>query len=172
MCGRILLVLTLFIYSLEVYPSQVGNVKSIGEQIELIISSHTLVEDKSQALLGVDLNSNKIRDDVDEVLSQLAMSEVDKEFITRYIKYSFGILAYDFSKNMAESRTFANSIYEELAKVRHCYKQTGVDGKDLYDSINAINILIFNTYERIVAYFNYESYIDVLNTNDKIVYDC
>ncbi|MEZ8381445.1 chromosome segregation ATPase [Vibrio splendidus] len=172
MCKRKLLLLTLFIYSFNVYSSQVVNIKNIGEQLEWITSNSTLVEDKTQSLLGVDLNGNKIRDDIDEVMSQLVMSDAGEEFITRYINYSFSILDYDFSENRVENIIFANSIYDEYRHVRHCYKESGVDGKDLYDTINIINKLIFNTDDRIVAYFNYEKYINIMSASDKVIYDC
>ncbi|MFA0026769.1 chromosome segregation ATPase, partial [Vibrio sp. 10N.261.49.A5] len=93
-------------------------------------------------------------------------------FITRYINYSFSILDYDFSENRVENIIFANSIYDEYRHVRHCYKESGVDGKDLYDTINIINKLIFNTDDRIVAYFNYEKYINIMSASDKVIYDC
>lgn len=172
MCKRTLLLLTLFIYSFNVYSSQVVNIKNIGEQLEWITSNSTLVEDKTQSLLGVDLNGNKIRDDIDEVMSQLVMSDAGEEFITRYINYSFSILDYNFSKNKAENQIVANLIYDDYRHVRYCYKESGVDGKDLYDSLNIINKLIFNTDDRIVAYLNYEKYINIMNTSENIIYDC
>lgn len=123
-------------------------------------------------MLGVDLNGNKIRDDIDEVMSQLVMSDAGEEFITRYINYSFSILDYNFSKNKAENQIVANLIYDDYRHVRYCYKESGVDEKDLYDSLNIINKLIFNTDDRIVAYLNYEKYINIMNTSENIIYDC
>ncbi|MQE13138.1 chromosome segregation ATPase, partial [Vibrio parahaemolyticus] len=62
--------------------------------------------------------------------------------------------------------------YKELNYINSCYKESGVDGKDLYDSINALNVLMFNTDARIIAYLHYEKNLDIRNTYELLSYDC
>ncbi|EGQ9512707.1 chromosome segregation ATPase, partial [Vibrio parahaemolyticus] len=38
--------------------------------------------------------------------------------------------------------------------------------------INALNVLMFNTDARIIAYLHYEKYLDIRNTYELLSYDC
>ncbi|MHA2799798.1 chromosome segregation ATPase [Vibrio harveyi] len=145
---------------------------SMSAQLEQVISNPSIKKDISDSLLGIDKNHNYIRDDVEAVLKALKISEVNHEFLLRYVQYSSSILQHDFSSNDADNQLLAYEIYKDYRYVRHCFKDAGVDGKDLYDAIHAVNRLMFNTDARIVAYLNYEKYIDISIMYEGISYNC
>ncbi|HHF0511657.1 TPA: chromosome segregation ATPase, partial [Vibrio antiquarius] len=69
---------------------------SMSEQLEVYVYNTRIIKDTSDSLVGIDLDRNSIRDDVDKAIGYLSVSEVDKEFVSRYVKYATKILEYNF----------------------------------------------------------------------------
>ncbi|HCH5090698.1 TPA: chromosome segregation ATPase [Vibrio parahaemolyticus] len=170
-CKRIFV--SIFLFFGNAYHSYAEVEKpAMSAQLEEYVYNPRILKDVSDTLLGIDLNKNNIRDDVDKVVNHLEVTEADKEFMLRYIQYATSILSYDFAKDRLENPLIASELYKELNYINSCYKESGVDGKDLYDSINALNVLMFNTDARIIAYLHYEKYLDIRNTYELLSYDC
>lgn len=171
--SRCVIASTFFLFiSHPVYSADLIIGPSMSSQLERVISNPSIQKDVSDSLLGIDKNHNHIRDDVEAVLKALKISEINHDFLLRYVQYSSSILQHDFSSNDANNQLLAYEIYKDYRYVRHCFKEAGVDGKDLYDAIHAVNRLMFNTDARIVAYLNYEKYIDISTMYEGISYDC
>ncbi|MCR9846586.1 chromosome segregation ATPase [Vibrio antiquarius] len=167
----VLQMLILFLGNSYYSYSKVENL-SMSEQLEVYVYNTRIIKDTSDSLVGIDLDRNSIRDDVDKAISYLSVSEVDKEFVSRYVKYATKILEYNFKLDRLENKLVADELYKEHIYIKKCYKESGVDGKELYDSINALNVLIFNTETRIMAYLYYEKYLDIRQTYMGVSYDC
>ncbi|MDF4637739.1 hypothetical protein P3393_22175 [Vibrio parahaemolyticus] len=71
----------------------------MSAQLEEYVYNPRILKDVSDTLLGIDLNKNNIRDDVDKVVNHLEVTEADKEFMLRYIQYATSILSSEESPN-------------------------------------------------------------------------
>ncbi|EGQ8292205.1 chromosome segregation ATPase, partial [Vibrio parahaemolyticus] len=87
---------------------------AMSAQLEEYVYNPRILKDVSDTLLGIDLNKNNIRDDVDKVVNHLEVTEADKEFMLRYIQYATSILSYDFAKDRLENPLIASELYKEL----------------------------------------------------------
>ncbi|HFU0254916.1 TPA: chromosome segregation ATPase, partial [Vibrio parahaemolyticus] len=92
----------------------------MSAQLEEYVYNPRILKDVSDTLLGIDLNKNNIRDDVDKVVNHLEVTEADKEFMLRYIQYATSILSYDFAKDRLENPLIASELYKELNYINIC----------------------------------------------------
>lgn len=145
---------------------------SFNVSVPKIISDFDVRIDVSSSLVGLDANRNNVRDDIDFILSKLYLHGNTKKIIDRYVNYSFRILSHDFSSANISNEQIANKLYDEYRYIRHCYQRAEIDGKELYDSINIIDSLIFNTDARITGYLNYEKYINIHSIYSNVTYLC
>ena len=103
--------------------------------------------DESASLVGVDADEDGVRDDVEEVIDAMPVTQALKDHLRIYAEIQQRIMAADFSGDEGTAKALAYELAQETFRTDDCLPD-GVDQQEFREKRDAVTLIILNTDER------------------------
>jgi len=130
--------------------SQVNNPKDLFQKLEDEGKLPKL--DRSDSILGSDLNNNGIRDDVDQYIQKTYLDPEKRKSVNQYAQNTQAKLAVDPNDKLAVKRVSLESA-RALTCVYDFYEDGLGPNGEIHEDIFSVT---YNTKKRLKAYYDYD----------------
>ena len=114
---------------------------------------HTL--DRSESLTGPDENNDGIRDDIENLINLLQVTEPVRNAIKQNARYFQKNLYHDWGDDSDENVVKAWRMGDEYEKVLACKNYAGISARDSGNIAKTLTALTYNTKARTMTYLSY-----------------
>ncbi|CCN38552.1 conserved exported hypothetical protein [Vibrio nigripulchritudo SO65] len=128
---------------------------TLNDQMMVLYEKFEPILDRTESLTGTDINQNGIRDDLDQFINALEVSEPIRKLIRQDARFHQENLNYDFSEPTEKNIAKAWKIADEQLKVLACYEYQNINVDEMIDVSRTITAFTYNTKARTIAYLQY-----------------